>query len=318
MLTDMIQVIPFDGDYQTIERIERDVWPDEFETAAEIAHEDSVRTGWWQAYLAVVDGERVGWAMAVEGTWAADPDVYGLEASVLNSHQGVGVGRALFDVVLADVESRGAKTLLAWLKESIDRPIRFVADRGFEMKMREAASEIDLTSFDPTSFQPAIDRSAEAGITITSMAELAAADPEADRRIWALRDPIRKDIPSATEMSQTPFDEWKQRLSGPAYRDDGYFLAVAPDGELVGWSNLMLSEGDPEKMYTNVTGVLREWRRNGIATALKVHALEWAKAQGAKRIEADNEEGNPMYQLNLALGFEPIPAWLTYRKELGS
>jgi hypothetical protein len=33
-------------------------------------------------------------------------------------------------------------------------------------------------------------------------------------------------------------------------------------------------------------------------------------------IETYNEENNPMYALNLALGFKPQPAWLEFEKRL--
>jgi hypothetical protein len=45
-------------------------------------------------------------------------------------------------------------------------------------------------------------------------------------------------------------------------------------------------------------------------------AFEFAKAQGARSIQTDNEEKNPMYDLNVRLGFKPIPAWLIFAKEL--
>jgi hypothetical protein len=32
----------------------------------------------------------------------------------------------------------------------------------------------------------------------------------------------------------------------------------------------------------------------------------------------DNEENNPMYGLNVQLGFMPTRAWLQFRKELGA
>ena len=58
------------------------------------------------------------------------------------------------------------------------------------------------------------------------------------------------------------------------------------------------------------------YRRRGIATALKLRSIEFAKAYGAKELKTDNEENNPMYQLNLSLGFRPKPAFLSYKKSL--
>jgi hypothetical protein len=42
----------------------------------------------------------------------------------------------------------------------------------------------------------------------------------------------------------------------------------------------------------------------------------FAQEIGAKFIETNNEEHNPMYQLNLQLGFQPQPADLDMEKVL--
>jgi hypothetical protein len=49
---------------------------------------------------------------------------------------------------------------------------------------------------------------------------------------------------------------------------------------------------------------------------MKVRAIAFAEDYGAKIIETSNEEGNPMYDLNLKLGFEPQSAWLEFRLDL--
>ena len=69
-------------------------------------------------------------------------------------------------------------------------------------------------------------------------------------------------------------------------------------------------------LETGLTGVRREYRRRGIATALKVMALQFARENGYTEIVTDNEENNPMFQINLQLGFEPQPASLDYVRHL--
>ena len=69
-------------------------------------------------------------------------------------------------------------------------------------------------------------------------------------------------------------------------------------------------------MQTNLTGVLRSHRRRGIATTLKLHAMAFAHQYGARVIVTDNEESNPMYDLNMKLGFKPGPALVENQKQL--
>ena len=63
-------------------------------------------------------------------------------------------------------------------------------------------------------------------------------------------------------------------------------------------------------------GVLRKFRRQGIATALKIRAIEILQDKGIKEIRTDNEENNPMYKINVALGFEPVPFSVDYAKDI--
>lgn len=75
-------------------------------------------------------------------------------------------------------------------------------------------------------------------------------------------------------------------------------------------------EAIPTKLETASTGVVRSHRRRGITTAMKLRAIQWAQANGYESIETDNEENNPMYAINMQLGYQPMPAWLSYQKEL--
>lgn len=96
---------------------------------------------------------------------------------------------------------------------------------------------------------------------------------------------------------------------------EAYFVAVV-DGELVGESNLFKDGDDLTDLLTDYTGVIPSHRRRGIATALKVRVIQWAQANGVKTIRTNNHETNPMYQLNLQLGFTPRPGDLLFELKL--
>jgi GNAT superfamily N-acetyltransferase len=66
-----------------------------------------------------------------------------------------------------------------------------------------------------------------------------------------------------------------------------------------------------------LTGVGREYRRKGIATAIKYNSLTWAKSQGYDWIRTDNADTNEgMLGINIRAGFKFMPAWLLYEKVL--
>ena len=54
----------------------------------------------------------------------------------------------------------------------------------------------------------------------------------------------------------------------------------------------------------------------GIATAIKIKAIEKLLKKGVTEIRTDNEKNNPMYKINVALGFKPGPFSLDYMKEV--
>lgn len=86
-------------------------------------------------------------------------------------------------------------------------------------------------------------------------------------------------------------------------------------GEVIGDSTLE-SCSKLGILTTGFTGVLRSYRQRGLATALKVRTIEYAKANGYQAIRTGNEENNPMLALNKKLGFVEITARLAFEKRL--
>ena len=89
-----------------------------------------------------------------------------------------------------------------------------------------------------------------------------------------------------------------------------YIIAETDEEGFIGVSNL--TAGVDNTLHTGFTGVKRSWRRKGVATALKARAIAFARDYHTETILADNEENNPMYLLNLQLGFEPTWVWCNY------
>lgn len=96
-----------------------------------------------------------------------------------------------------------------------------------------------------------------------------------------------------------PIEEW---LRDEATIPGGSLVALA-NGEIVGFSGLMQhdSEGIAED---GLTVVRRDWRRRGLARALKEREIEWAAANGLKEIVTWTQRGNDgMRAVNEQLGY---------------
>jgi GNAT superfamily N-acetyltransferase len=88
------------------------------------------------------------------------------------------------------------------------------------------------------------------------------------------------------------------------------------NGRYVGQSDLANENQDREHLGTGYTGVHPDYRRRGIATVLKARCIQCAQELGVKTIATGNDSANPMYQLNLQLGFKPVPGDLLYEMRL--
>src|SRR5678810_895962 len=86
-------------------------------------------------------------------------------------------------------------------------------------------------------------------------------------------------------------------------RDSAYFILKRGD-EYVGVSDVSLFEAVPGGLTQGFTGVKREYRRLGLATALKVQEIRYAQSRGYQIIQSFNQpEQVAIRALNEKLGF---------------
>src|SRR5437879_2207970 len=100
----------------------------------------------------------------------------------------------------------------------------------------------------------------------------------------------------------------------PYVLPDAYF--IARHGELyVGVSDVSLFEAVPGGLTQGFTGVRREFRRQGIATSLKLRAIEYASLHDYKIIQSLNRPiQSAVLALNQKLGFEVLSTNVTLEK----
>jgi ribosomal protein S18 acetylase RimI-like enzyme len=202
-------------------------------------------------------------------------------------------------------------------QENCEEGLRFFTEYGFQEVARHEISTLDLTTWDSTAFKPVLDRVSEQGIRIVALPQLQESDPAGwQQRLFELEKAISLDIPSHGEKKDETFEVWsRRRLQGPMFDADGWFVALDGD-RYVAQSQGYISHSSPESFENGITGVLRDYRRRGIATALKVHLMRYAQQRGAHSVVTSNASHNPMFGLNRALGFEPEPAWIVGEKAL--
>lgn len=192
------------------------------------------------------------------------------------------------------------------------RALRFAVDRGFVEAKRDTPWSLDLTRFDPAPHAAARTALERAGVRLASLADLDAAGTEWRRPFWALFSEVRRDVPRAGPVRDIPFERFAEMsYAAPDFAPELALVALAtevsaaPDA-MIGMSQLWRdAEAGADEAFTGLTGVVRSWRRRGVALALKVAALERAAAAGVRRVHTDNDERNAgMLAINRRLGFE--------------
>lgn len=311
---------PTDEEYTTRVAIHNAVWPDEPTTVDYMRFRDSV---WPQKYfiqrlVAERDGQIVATASYCETHWSYRPGKYDVRIQVPSIHQGEGIGSTIYEYIMKALAERdGGVTMLTSLtQEDYPAAIHFLTTRGFEQKMRFPSSELKVSSFDPLPFVETAYKVAAKDITITTLADLQKRDPKWQEKVWELDCTCTLDEPLPDTFSPPTLEQYvAEELETPSFMPEAWFIALDGD-RYVGMAVLNKDFVDTEHLQAGFTAVRRDYRRQGIATALKLRAIDFAQHYGATRITTGNEENNPMFQINLRLGFQPLPAKLIFQKEL--
>ncbi len=315
-----LMIRPFEGtdeEYREVVRISTALWPDEAESTEEFRHDDQNRDKKWfhSRFVGRLDGRVVAVGTCGDLAWCHKPGKYFVEVSVDPEYHRRGIGSRMYDFVVGELAERGPSKLVTWTREDHPEYVKFITDRGYAFGMRYAVSRLAVDEFDFERWSPAVNRVLDQGLTIHTVGELAAVDPDWKRSYYDLQWELFQDVPFTDPPTQQSFEQFCKRFENPRFSMESHWFAR--DGErYVGSSGLWLSDADKEKLYTGLTGVVRSHRRRGIASALKVKGVEWARERGARVIETDNEENNPMFDLNLQLGFRAVPAWTEYHLDV--
>lgn len=212
----------------------------------------------------------------------------------------------------------GARTLISQVQENWWEH-DFLLARGYAEHDRMWNSTLNLQTLDFTRFAGNQARVAAEGLTVRPLSELGEFGEVQQRRFYTLVAALLRDVPSTTPVSVWPFEIWHRR-AGARMLPEGVLIALAPDGEWVGLSELHLPIATrPGTLHNGLTGVLPEWRGRGVALALKLAAARAALERGFTHSRTGNHSINtPMLAVNERLGFVREGARVTLRREVGA
>jgi mycothiol synthase len=219
------------------------------------------------------------------------------DLAVVPARRRRGIGSALFAEISVRARGFGKSEIQGEVKESDAESRAFFERRGFVQTGGEKAVVLELDGIEPPDPEP------PEGLRIVSRAE----EPDRLYEMYALAVQADEDIPGSAGVQS--YERWRAMdIDRPNCLPELCFLALAGE-EVVGYAFLQASG---ERAFHGLTVTRRDWRRRGVASALKRTEIAAAKDAGFKRLLTESEERNePMRRLNEKLGFVPAPEWST-------
>lgn len=312
-----------DADYEAVVAVHNADWPDHPSTVENWRNDHEKRNKKFLNQRFVVEmectpsqGARVVASCSVwEDSRFQVSGKYGMNFVIHPDFTGQGIEEQMVEHMVDFLSQRRPKPTMfdTFMREDRTERVQFWTDRGFETIMRDNTSALVVTDYDFSRYPEAFEKVATNGIEIATLADLQHRCPDWIQRYYDLLMPIYNDVPSSDPVTPEPLEEFAKGIEVPKFLADAEFIALDGD-QWVGISALTKDLVNRKLLWVGLTGVLRSHRRKGIATALKLKTIQYAIDYGAETIQAGNEENNPMYDLNMMLGFRPLPAWLQMRK----
>ncbi len=232
--------------------------------------------------------EPVGFAQCQHIPWMYHPKKLWFDIWVDPQHQRKGIGSALYERLGQDFKDFGAVT--TWT----------------------GAATVNLSVF-----QKYVDKASQYRIHFVTLADEMRTDPDCYRKLHALVQAVSEDIPRPEQFTPVSFDQWSAfEMKSPNLVPQGYMIAKDGD-KYVGMSTVWKAQKDPRGLYQGLTGVIREYRGRGIAVALKLKVIEFARNNKYEKLRTWNDSTNaPMIGINIKLGFKREVGWITLEKNL--
>ena len=237
-----------------------------------------------------------------------DPRRYFLRLAVDPRLRRQSIGAAIWTHVRAELDERSARIVCLWSDDGTACR-EFIVRRGFVEVVRSYEQVVALATA-PLQLAAAEEPVRARGIRVETLSELRRRrGDEVLKEVHELYTASRVDQPTLGKVTAQPFADWHREVFDDlGALSDAYFIASHGD-RLVGCSAVHASGEDVLRIL--ITGVLPEYRRQGIARFLKLRVHAWARAQGYREIHTSTANV-AVVALNTALGYAIVASWGGY------
>jgi GNAT superfamily N-acetyltransferase len=236
--------------------------------------------------FAAVDGEQViGWTST--GLIAGSDPLDGqLRLIVHPEYRGRGVGTALLEAAHERLKEGGAVTARVFADPA---SAGWASQWGYRETRR--VHYASMAPADAPELPPI-----PAGLRLSPVNEL---DP---RQLYEADEIAQRTKPGDAKITSRPYESWLNAIwNSPAMVLDLSTALVDADGRVIGFT---LGNGDHEKIWSQMTATMPEFRGQGLAKLVKCATLHRAAEAGVTGMYTANYDGNgPMIAVNEWLGY---------------
>lgn len=270
--------------------------------------------------VAEIDGQIVG-CIHVAQAGKENNHIFFFDLFIYPEFQHQGVGTELYNVFISKSKSLGCTKIHSFI---YDHPNwasgkSFFEKHHFKHISTNREYSLHLQGVDFSQYEELLIQVLHKGFSFIEPVKDGYKSDAHYQKLEAMRWSYFQDMPYPEGITPTRgnYDLWLKEHKLFEKKHYGIeLLIINQHGDYVGCTKLEADSSEPEKCWTNNLGVIKEYRRQKLATALKIEALKRLQKRGFKEIRTDNEENNPMYKINVALGFTPEPYCYDYQRDI--
>ncbi|MEU4194516.1 GNAT family N-acetyltransferase [Kribbella sp. NPDC026611] len=239
------------------------------------------------AFAAEVDGQVVGWATLSPADWLGMAHAFSLDLMVHPEYRRRGVGTRLLQACDEWLE-RLPSSFVQSYADRAGTPFAVAAGFTAAEQLTYAGLELDDSLIAPP---------VPAGFTLVPISQLEAVDVYPAYRATAADTPGMAGVDWPYEWFSN--DLWKGELL-----DRDLSLALVRDGVVASFT---LTDREGDRIWSDMTGTLAEYRGRGLAATVKLTSLAAARKSGATHAYTImNLTNAPMLAINTRLGYRTV------------
>jgi GNAT superfamily N-acetyltransferase len=255
--------------------------------------------------MVVRDGAQVlGYSYVARSTWHPQGQ-YQSEVFVHQNARRRGIGSALVQEAWMWARAQGATTLSTWANGAQPDFVQFAEHHDFKIVQRFVTMVLEVQSADDQMVQARLEAMRQKDISIFTFADTGMTQ-EARHKLYELNCRLAPYLPGNDDAFPS-FKEYEMEIiEADWFRADGQLIAAHGD-HWVGLVGLgFYDEG--KRLHNEFTAVDPNYRRRGIALALKAWSVRLARTLGASEIHTGNDASNEaIISVNRLLGYRLEP-----------